>query len=1136
VTLTRTWAASDPAGNTNTCSQSVTLVDTTGPVVLIGPANLTLIAGLSCTAVMPDLTAQLVVVDCSAYEITQTPAAGGELGVGEYPLTFNIRDVASNATTFVRTLVVAPPAGGETNISISEFMAKNTVSITDDFGLHSDWIEIRNAGNCSVNLDGWALTDEATNLTKWRFPATNIASGQFLVVWASDKNLLIPGSPLHTNFKLSDGGEYLALVQPDGATIATQFSPTFPPQLPDVSYGLPASGGTNNFLAWPTPGSANSPGTNFMSGATNIIISEFMAKNTFTLIDENGAFSDWIEIQNVGCCPINLDNWALTDDPSNLTQWRFPATNIDAGQFIVVWASGKNRRTPGKPLHTNFKLADEGEYLALVQPDGTTIATQFSPTFPPQLPDVSYGLPAGSGTNNYLALPTPGSSNALGTNFLVANLEFSPGRGWYTNLVIVSIASSTPGVTIYYTTNGTVPGPTNGFVYTSPLPVSTTTVLRAGAYRTAFLPNITTHTYVFPRQVVLQTGAGFPTNWGLTSLGDGTTNLFSVPAYYTCNSNVLNNPLWGKQMAAPLVSLPTLSVAMNVNDMFGTNGIYSNPFGDGIEWERPCSVEYFCLGQEQQFQINCGIRMHGEASRDPIVTPKHSLRLLFKRMYGAAPLAFDLYPGSPVREFDSLVLHASFDDHWFGAAGAVAQMHRDQWCADTQQETGGFGTHAVYVHLYINGLYWGVFNFGERADIDYAANYLGGRPADYDLFQGNELKDGTTNALHELLTLASAGITNDLTWSNVCYYLDMPTFVDYLMINWYIINHDWIGHNYYLEGSVTRGVPFHFISWDAETSFDVFGVLRTEYPNFDYPIIGLTEAGIDAIGVLYSSLRQYPEFRRLFGDHAQRLLFNRGALTPERGAARWMKRAREIDTSIIAESVRWGITNWWASSVWGGDWKLNTHDDWLAEQTYLMTNWFPRRTDILIGQLRTNGLYPALDAPVFSPHGGIIVESLPVTITTPPGTVLYYTTNGADPRLPDGAASPEAMVYDQGLSLTLTLTNSGQLRARAFATNSWSAVVEADYSHSNEVELRIDKITRQSGGAVKLDFLTWPGASYTLRAATHLQTSTSANVSASDFSGWETVATVVPFADGSSSFVDTAATNYPVRFYRLTWP
>ena len=84
-------------------------------------------------------------------------------------------------------------------------------------------------------------------------------------------------------------------------------------------------------------------------------------------------------------------------------------------------------------------------------------------------------------------------------------------------------------------------------------------------------------------------------------------------------------------------------------------------------------------------------------------------------------------------------------------------------------------------------------------------------------------------------------------------------------------------------------------------------------------------------------------------------------------------------------------------------------------------------------------------------------------------------------------------------------------------------MVEAEYPRSDGVELRIENITRRSDGTVKLDLLAWPGASYTLRAATN-------------FNDWEAVATVLPFPNGTFNFVDTAATNHPVRFYRLTWP
>jgi len=120
-------------------------------------------------------------------------------------------------------------------------------------------------------------------------------------------------------------------------------------------------------------------------------ITEFMASNSSTLADEDGDFSDWIEIQNNTTTNVNLLDWSLTDSTSHPTEWTFPATNISAGGFMIIFASGKNRAVAGQELHTNFKLSAGGEYLALTRPDGS-LATQFSPEFPPQFPDVSYGV------------------------------------------------------------------------------------------------------------------------------------------------------------------------------------------------------------------------------------------------------------------------------------------------------------------------------------------------------------------------------------------------------------------------------------------------------------------------------------------------------------------------------------------------------------------------------------------------------------------------------------------------------------------------------------------------------------------------------------------------------------------------
>src|ERR1043166_8057649 len=106
-------------------------------------------------------------------------------------------------------------------------------------------------------------------------------------------------------------------------------------------------------------------------GADNLLITEFMAANKGPLVDEDGDTSDWIEIHNAGTNTVNLNGWFLTSKPSQLTQWSFPSTNLPPNADFIVFASGKDRRVPGAPLHTIFKLSSKGEFLALVRPDGT---------------------------------------------------------------------------------------------------------------------------------------------------------------------------------------------------------------------------------------------------------------------------------------------------------------------------------------------------------------------------------------------------------------------------------------------------------------------------------------------------------------------------------------------------------------------------------------------------------------------------------------------------------------------------------------------------------------------------------------------------------------------------------------------
>jgi len=170
--------------------------------------------------------------------------------------TFTLTATAG-AVSVSRDLTVAVTASGTAPI-INEFVASNTNGLTDEDGERVDWIELKNDNSFDLGLDGWFLTDDAADPTKWEFPAVSIPPNGFLIIFASGKDRQQAGSELHTDFKLSASGEYLALVRPNG-TVSQEFSPTFPVQLENYSYG--PSGGGNAYYD-PTPMAPNGSAIN----------------------------------------------------------------------------------------------------------------------------------------------------------------------------------------------------------------------------------------------------------------------------------------------------------------------------------------------------------------------------------------------------------------------------------------------------------------------------------------------------------------------------------------------------------------------------------------------------------------------------------------------------------------------------------------------------------------------------------------------------------------------------------------------------------------------------------------------------------------------------------------------------------
>jgi hypothetical protein len=748
----------------------------------------------------------------------------------------------------------------------------------------------------------------------------------------------------------------------------------------------------------------------------NLYVNEFLAVNDTIVADEDGDFSDWLEIYNGGASAVDLAGWYLTDDDQALTKWQLPSVVVGAGGYLLVWCSDKDRAISGSPLHTNFKLTSNGEYLALVQPDGSAIEHEYAPAFPPQQADVSYGLNLALSSTRCFTTPTPGAANDESTPCGVVDpVTFSIERGFYDAPFDVAL-STTPGADIYFTTDGSEPTEAGGTLYTAPIHVATTTVLRAAGFATGLQsPPSVTHTYLFLSDVIHQTGAGFPDTWA---------------ADYEMDPVVVDDPRYAGTIVDDLKAIPTLSLVGDVDGWFGADdGIYSHPSGRGEAWERPISAELINPNGDPGFQINCGTRIQGVLSRK--LNKKKSLRLAFKSIYGSSQLEFPLFADSPVDTFDKVRLRAG-NEKSFSYGASRATYARDQWVRQTQLDMGQVASHGRFFHVYINGLYWGMYNAMEKPDEDFAAAYLGGSDQDWDILKhGVEIVAGDSEAWDTAHAIADAGLETPAAYALIQQYVDLSSLIDYFITNLHAGTTDWDSNNWYAGRRREPGAGFHFFSWDAELSMASVKTNRVTIDNPGKP------------SNLYKELRANPEFRILFADHLQRHFFDDGALTPENAGRRFMKIIAQIDRAIVGESARWGDAR---KGI-----RIIRDDEWIKEVEWLRLAYFPQRTRIILDAFRKIGLYPAVDAPSFNQHGGRIAAGFALEIAAPAGTI-YYTDDGSDPREVGGAVAATAQV-DTG---PIVLNDSREIRARAQDGGTWSALTAATFTV--DVPVRISEI------------------------------------------------------------------------------
>lgn len=990
-------------------------------------------------------------------------------------------------------------------LRITEFVASNDNSLDDYDGDSSDWLEIYNSGLDLVDLSGLHLTDNASNLSKWTFPAgVELAPGGYLIVFASSKNTVKPNGELHTNFALGAGGEYLGLIAADGATVIDAYSPGFPAQTEDISYGraMSPTGATSTIIASNAIGKAWRPTSGIYDSTWKGVA---FNDAPFNIVGQTG-----FGYENSPGDSVNYTAEIKTAVPSGTTSLYIRI------QFNLATLAGIDKLTLRMMYDDGFVAYLNGAEIAEANvpevPQWNSVATTYRDDAQAEVFqdfDVSTAIPrlrlganvlAIQGMNNnsssgdllflpelvaaaselvvpddfgYFDDPTPGYGNpAESFAGFAADPVMSVPHGFYSTSQSVAITSATAGASIVYTNDGSMPQMnssgvvTNGVLYTSPITVSSTTVLRARAFKTDFKPSFTTaSTYLFLNDVISQSPLGqVPPGFAPNGLNGQEMN-------YGIDPEIL--ALYGTEaVKTSLQALPTISISTDKSNLFNAStGIYVNATNRGKPWERPASVEMINPDGSAGFTVNAGLRIRGGYSRNDY-NPKHAFRLYFRGEYGDSHLEYPLFGNEGANEFDVLDLRTSQNYSWSGYGNVQESFVREVFSRDLMRDMGEEYTRSRYYHLYLDGVYWGLYQSQERVEEFYGETYFGGDEADYDVVKhgldigSTEISAGNDEAWHQLFDFGQALSTNPSANANVYWtmqglnpdgtrnpalpvLLDVDNLIDFMSIIIFTGGFDvglsrFLGDNqannwFGIYNRVTADRGFQFYIHDNEHSLgadegSIHGSLNIDRTG---PFNNGNQNNFSQFNpqYLHQDLLASPEYKQAFIDHIQKYMFNFGALTYEANIERLQARVAEVDGAVIAESARWG------------DAQVTTplnKTQWQAEINWFKNTYFIHRPAYVLSQLRNDGLFTSFAAPTLSQFGGEVPAGYQLSMSGGAGTI-YYTTDGVtDPRAIGGGVNSSGanQVYTGAIAISGDTVVKARLRTPG---GQWSGLIEASF-------------------------------------------------------------------------------------------
>ena len=705
-------------------------------------------------------------------------------------------------------LLLTVLSGWTQTVLINEFMSANFTTIADEDGEYSDWLELFNNGVSPLNLQGFNLSDDSTDLAKWTFPEISLSPSEHLLVFASGKNRINYANHWETVISWGDVWKYqLGTSEPPAAWNTLAFD--------DIGW----SSGPSGFGYGDGDDSTIVVSTNSIYLRKKFTIADLsnilLAQLHVDYDDAFVAYLNGIEIAraNIGQPGIRpaFNEWASTPREAFIYQGGLPEVFQIPG-IQVLFQQGENvlaiqlhnygitssdlslipfltlgmSLPPVDPrgvhpllqfslprLHTSFKIDAQGEPLILTDNGGNIIDQVFTGSLPV---DYSRGRQP-DGSNQWYLFPeaTPGDSNiTTGYPGISADPELDLPPGFYPAPIGVTITPGSGNSVIRYTLDGSIPKDTSE-IYSGPIILDSTTVLRVRSFEPDLLPgNVITATYFI----------SFSTPLPVMSLSTDPPNLYDwETGIYVMGPNADPNfPHWG-----------------------------ANFWED---WERPIHIEFYEPGGNPGFQTDAGVKIFGGWSR---AFPQRSLALFFRSGYGLSRLSYPLFPNKNVTEFESIVLRNSGNDWNITHFRDILMQSLVEKCDVDMQDY----RPAV---VFLNGEYWGIYNLREKISKYYLGYNHEIDPQNIDLLEGDRLVlEGDGEHYQNMLDfIAGNNMIDNSNYQYICTQMDVENFIRYEISQIYYDNTDWPGNNIRYWRPRTAEGKWNWILYDTDFGFCLY--------------------------------------------------------------------------------------------------------------------------------------------------------------------------------------------------------------------------------------------------------------------------------------------------------------------------